>query len=158
MVDESGWTEDLECCPFCKDPHVFFQVMPDPKDHNDYPVPAIICRKCGFMMTSYERVTKQQLIEKWNHRAEPCVKMGFREELLNFATDMEITLKLNDYKGGWEHESVDYLMKRLDDGITELKIALDFAQSAEEKKRECVDVANFAMMLYDVLSLCREEK
>jgi hypothetical protein len=80
-----------------------------------------------------------------------------RESVLRFAELMELTLRLNDYKGGWENEPPRALLKRLKDEVTELEIALDFAEYDVEKEAECVDVANFAMMIADVLWRNRQQ-
>jgi hypothetical protein len=64
-----------------------------------------------------------------------------------FAEQMEKELKANDYKGGWDSCSEEYLLNRLKEELNELELSpivdIDMYIS------ECADVANFAMMLAD---------
>lgn len=76
-----------------------------------------------------------------------------RPELLKFAAAMEKTLKQNDHKVGWKGFSVFWLMERLYEEVGELEKSFmnppeDIRKQAQ---KECVDVANFAMMIFDVL-------
>lgn len=73
-----------------------------------------------------------------------------REELDWFVKHMEIKLKENDVKGGWDDCSLDYLMMRLEDEVFELKQEI-FKTSVDSDKifSEAADVANFAMMIAD---------
>ncbi len=99
-------------------------------------------------------------IAAWNRRVEPIGnsdELPIRSEVKTFAEFMEVSLKLNDYKGGWRNKTPDWLMSRLKDEVQDLQAALDFALYNEEKIGECVDVANYAMMIADVLSLRRED-
>ena len=99
-------------------------------------------------------------ITAWNRRTEPIGnsdELPIRSEVKTFAEFMEVSLKLNDYKGGWRNKTPDWLMSRLKDEVQDLQAALDFALYNEEKIGECVDVANYAMMIADVLSLRRED-
>ena len=88
-----------------------------------------------------------------------------REEVRWFATAMEKALKENDHKPGWHNSRIAYLIRRLDQEVLELKEAAGLTCSqcgAFVKKgssyrpdnrsrilHECVDVANFAMMIAD---------
>lgn len=69
-----------------------------------------------------------------------------RPEVLGFALLMEAKLRLNDHKRHWSKCADDYLFGRLKDEVEELHIALTFHHRVIE---ECVDVANFAMMIAD---------
>lgn len=91
--------------------------------------------------------------------------IALRPEVQLFAQAMEERLRANDGKGGWRDETVGHLMSRLRDEVEELgealvaleeeegednhKITWNFAR--EKVKREAADVANFAMMVADVL-------
>ena len=60
-----------------------------------------------------------------------------------FANAMELKLKVNDYKGGWQPErcSIAYLKGRLKQEIHEYETSSD--------PRELLDIANFCMMIAD---------
>lgn len=81
-----------------------------------------------------------------------------RESLQWFIEQMEHTLKDNDYKGGWERCSQDWLLARLIGEVGEL--ALHRAEGENERRiiKECTDVANFAMMIADNLRFIPEPK
>lgn len=78
--------------------------------------------------------------------------VAIRAEVLRFASLMELRLRQNDHKPGWDGESLRDLLVRLRQEASEL--------SKEIGKRECdlcegkvaeeaADVANFAMMIAD---------
>lgn len=63
---------------------------------------------------------------------------------------MEEKLKRNDYKGGWHHCSLAYLYDRILIETKELRKAMSYKasiQTDEDRISECIDIANFAMML-----------
>lgn len=74
---------------------------------------------------------------------------GIRVPVLRFALEMERKLKLNDHKGGWEDCPNDYLLKRIDEELVELKTVVESKKSRRRVINECADVANFAMMISD---------
>lgn len=75
-----------------------------------------------------------------------------REEVKEFAGEMEEKLKANDYKGGWDKESIQWLFARLVEEVGELAMALyDEKYTPYEARSETVDVANLAMMLHSKL-------
>ena len=82
-----------------------------------------------------------------------------------FAALMQMKLNKNSHKSGWKgmdfgpfgegrgqywREKDEYLLKRLDEEVTELKQAISEGKSDVEVAHECADVANFAMMIADV--------
>lgn len=73
-----------------------------------------------------------------------------RPEVIQFAVAMEKVLRRNDYKGGWVDCSYAYLITCLEDEVKELRSAYckrrDVFSTMHE---EAIDVANFAMMIYD---------
>lgn len=81
--------------------------------------------------------------------------MGIRPQLAQFAAAMEATLKLNDHKGGWEKEDINWLLERLFDEYEELETAASGNHRTFTKAeaalivKEATDVANFAMMIAD---------
>lgn len=70
---------------------------------------------------------------------------------------MEIKLRDNDHKRGWSNCSLDWLVMRIAHERNELKRAIDRYNSdaSEENRRiiinEAADVANFAMMIADIM-------
>jgi len=71
-----------------------------------------------------------------------------REEVHDFAEAMEKVLKENDDKEGWEECSNLYLVQRLVEETSELLKMMD-AGELDDMCKEAVDVANFAMMIFD---------
>lgn len=72
-----------------------------------------------------------------------------REEIALFAIEMEKKMSKRDPERGndWRYEKIKYFRKRLDDEVDELDDAIK-NKTPEEAMDECLDVANFAMMLY----------
>ena len=70
-----------------------------------------------------------------------------------FAGKMEAKLRDNDWKGGWHQDDVSRLLPLLKGEMQELEVSLSTRNPApaEEVAREAVDVANFAMMIADVV-------
>jgi NTP pyrophosphatase (non-canonical NTP hydrolase) len=80
-----------------------------------------------------------------------------RQEVIEFAQVMEEKLKANDYKGGWEGCSVDFLTYRMREEVVELFDALRIHHqnpsefSVKLVEDECADIANFALMVQDLV-------
>ena len=80
-----------------------------------------------------------------------------RPELARFARLMEDKLRENDHKPGWKDDSPDALFARLLQEAGELsRVILSHAfdsgpAEAHILTREAADVANFAMMIADVV-------
>ena len=72
-----------------------------------------------------------------------------RPEVQDFACAMEIVLRDNDHKGGWQGCSEAYLERRLVEELDEYFSTLPISDKTRTLK-EIVDVANFAMMLWDI--------
>jgi len=73
-----------------------------------------------------------------------------RPVVLQFASEMERVLKLNDHKGGWQECDVEYLRHRLVEEMGEYFRSIEaFTTSSKIQQKELVDIANFAMMLWD---------
>lgn len=86
-------------------------------------------------------------------RKEEGLMDKLRPEVAKFARLMEAKLKENDHKGGWKHCDVGWLLMRLGEEFDELIKAL---YPKEERipnvvASEAADVANFAMMIADVV-------
>lgn len=77
-----------------------------------------------------------------------------RQEVQWFARHMERRLAANDHKGGWQDEDVAWLMSRLHEEADELLEALRAGfVDLPTVVHEAADVANFALMIADVV--CR---
>ncbi len=72
-----------------------------------------------------------------------------RKSVKNFTEAMERKLKKNDWKGGWDTCDETRLLTLLSLEFVELKKAVLGLKSKAEIQEECVDVANFAMMIFD---------
>lgn len=82
-----------------------------------------------------------------------------REEVANFAVAMEEKLaKHDDGKGesGWRKDDTFALLQRLREETQELADDLRFLRLGDAME-ECTDVANFAMMIWDVLDSAYQE-
>lgn len=86
--------------------------------------------------------------------------MECRQEVKDFAVLMEQKLRKNDHKKHWKNCNQEYLLTRLDEEVKELHDCfffyspgeLNFLMDGQHEDRipgEAVDVANFAMMLWD---------
>src|SRR3990167_5557520 len=85
--------------------------------------------------------------------------LDVRPEVINFAVAMEKKLRKKDgYLGrsGWRDNVTDsvYLTERIREETKELDCALEIYDKKHAKKvqKEAVYVANFAMMIYDIIS------
>ena len=75
-----------------------------------------------------------------------------RPEVRRFAEQMELKLRENDHKGGWLDEHIYWLIQRIGDEHKELIEAVLFkTDDVHAIIKECADVANFAMMVADVV-------
>lgn len=82
-----------------------------------------------------------------------------RPEVRWFAEQMELKLRLNDHKGGWVDCDTEYLLSRLKDEYVELEEALNIScphcgrrmspGNITNVLSECLDIANFALMIAD---------
>lgn len=77
---------------------------------------------------------------------------ALRAPLQLFAAAMERKLLANDHKQSWRELPVEALLRLLLIEIDEYKVAHEFLTVAEARK-ELVDVANFALILWDRLSI-----
>jgi hypothetical protein len=81
-----------------------------------------------------------------------------RDEVKQFACLMEQKLREHDGIRTWKDANQGYLYQRLTDEIQELHLSLfpipfQFEYGPRQKEeilKECADVANFAMMIWDV--------
>ncbi len=79
-----------------------------------------------------------------------------RKEVQCFAIQMEQTLRLNDYKGGWKNMADEEIIARILEETGEI-LTSKACIAGNSPEQECVDVANFAMMLWDnIVNGCNE--
>lgn len=78
-------------------------------------------------------------------RRKPPVRL----EVRRFSLLMELKLRKNDYKGGWQDVSAAKLLELLEGEVKELREALAEGD-ALDIAQECADIANYAMMIADV--------
>lgn len=76
-----------------------------------------------------------------------------RESVVWFAGEMERELRNNDYKGGWRECEVEELFRLLNEEVGELGDVLKNGGHISDARiiSECADVANFAMMIADIV-------
>lgn len=74
----------------------------------------------------------------------------WRPEVVEFADAMEAKLKENDHKRHWRYLGMQTLSMRLTQEREELRRAVEVGDH-KEVLREAADVANFAMMIADVV-------
>lgn len=76
-----------------------------------------------------------------------------RKSVMRFAEEMERQLREHDDRGGWEDGQCtpEWLLERLKDEIIELEEAMEEPENRiVNVTHESADVANFAMMIFDV--------
>lgn len=79
-------------------------------------------------------------------------KVQLRPVVQWFAEQMELALRRNDFKGGWDGDSPEELAERIAEDLEELTVALNRRRSPhgwERVRLEATDVANMAMMVAD---------
>lgn len=74
-------------------------------------------------------------------------RIKLRQSVRQFAQAMELKLRKNDHKGGWENCSDEYLIANIVSETAEL--LHDRADGLTESGDEAVDIANYAMMYFD---------
>ena len=72
-----------------------------------------------------------------------------RPILEKFARHMEKKLRENDYKDGWQSDTIRSLIDRVREETIELSNAAMAPANLEDIQGEAIDVANFAMMIFD---------
>jgi hypothetical protein len=113
------------------------------------------CPTCGTPV----RVVGDVFGEGTTHYEPVGLDALVRPEVLAFALAMEAKLKANDHKGGWQSMTITELVKRLRDELSELRWAISHDEGSGhglthfDIPSEAADVANFAMMIFDVSSL-----
>ena len=81
-----------------------------------------------------------------------------RNDVMLFAVAMEKVLQENDWKDGWDGETINYLYIKFEEEVREVKgiVGKTFIELYDDQfemgkfqlKKELVDVANLCMMLW----------
>lgn len=79
-----------------------------------------------------------------------------RSSLVQFSRRMEEKLRKNDHKTNWRDLPIEALFRQMLIEIEEYKVAHEFLTVAEARN-ELVDVSNYALILWDRLSLEKQE-
>lgn len=89
------------------------------------------------------------------------IPKGLRPEVIEFAKAMEKVLKENDYKMHWTESDVHSLFEKAKREMRELEESLGYIcrecgekhepSTLHKPEKECVDVANFMMMIFDLI-------
>jgi hypothetical protein len=90
-------------------------------------------------------------LPKWKDSVSFPVEIK-HAQVIPFAKAMDEVLCKNDYKGGWglKECSVEYLRARLVEEMGEyFRLVARGIHETDPDKKELIDIANFAMMLWD---------
>lgn len=103
----------------------------------------------GELVVSVEGKTGGWAIDRMTVVPEGDLPLEVRPEVAWFAEQMELQLRANDHKGGWQGHESGELFDRLHEETDELAECLGDNEYTEDTVKEAADVANFAMMLAD---------
>lgn len=102
-------------------------------------------------------------LQRWSSLPETTIvgyraddSVGRREALTAFVNHMELKLRKNDHKKNWREKPIEALHQLMLLELKEFEVALEFF-TIEEAKPELVDVANFAMILWDRLGMMDQQ-
>lgn len=103
----------------------------------------------GNSQWHHDQAFGERVLREHKEQAEKLATL--RPEVVAFAVEMERVLRRHDHKGGWDHCTPAHLSRRLREELDELVDAVKSGQAPEKILDEAVDVANFAMMVADVV-------
>src|SRR5262245_61238944 len=86
------------------------------------------------------------------YRTISANKIDHRPVLASFADAMEAVLRRHDAKKTWRERPIPALVRLLELEIEEFRVAFDYFEVGEARK-ECVDIANFALFVWDRLGM-----
>jgi len=86
------------------------------------------------------------------YRTISANKIDHRPVLASFADAMETVLRRHDAKKTWRERPIPALVRLLELEIEEFRVAFDYFEVGEARK-ECVDIANFALFVWDRLGM-----
>lgn len=103
-------------------------------------------------------------LQEVDSQANGVPALGFRADdyvsrraaLVAFVDQMEIKLRKNDHKSTWRDKPVDALIRLMLLELEEFKVHHEFFTVAESRP-ELVDVANFALIVWDRLGLLNQD-
>lgn len=93
--------------------------------------------------------------EPLGYRADDVVQR--REALTKFVDRMELVLRQHDAKTTWRERPVEALVRLMKLELAEFDVAFDFFE-VNEIRKELVDLANYAMIVDDRLSLLQQDR
>ena len=93
--------------------------------------------------------------EPVGYRADDMVQR--REALQKFVDKMEEKLRKNDHKANWRDKPIEALFKLMLLEVEEFKVHHEFFTVAESRP-ELVDIANFALIVWDRLGMLDQER
>lgn len=102
--------------------------------------------------TSYSGSFRDVVI---GYRADDHVQR--RSALETFANAMEIKLRKNDHKQNWREKPIEALVALMLLEVREFEVAFEHF-TAGEAKLETPDIANFAMIVFDRLSMLDQDR
>lgn len=102
--------------------------------------------------TSYNGGMRDLVI---GYRADDHVQR--RSALETFSNAMEMKLRKNEHKTSWREKPIEALFKLLLLEVEEFKVAYDYF-TVGEARPELVDIANFALIVSDRLSLLDQDR
>jgi hypothetical protein len=99
------------------------------------------------------------ITDKWDglvgFRADDQVER--RAALRLFVDQMEMKLRKNDHKTGWRLKPIEALYKLLKLEMHEFEVAFEHFP-VNEARPELIDIANFALIVWDRLSMLDQER
>lgn len=95
------------------------------------------------------------LIDCQGYRADDEVQR--REAVVKFTDAMELKLRKNDHKTSWRDLPIEALVRLLILELEEFKVADEFFP-VKEARKEAVDVANFALIVWDRLGMIDQDR
>jgi hypothetical protein len=106
-------------------------------------------------LQSLQEVDQLDLLVCDGWRADDEVQR--REALTKFTEAMELKLRRNDHKSSWRDLPIEALVRLLILELEEFKVADEFFP-VKDARKEAVDVANFALIVWDRLSMMDQDR
>jgi hypothetical protein len=111
--------------------------------------------KTDRFIASLQEVDSSGLLACEGYRAGDEVQR--REAVTKFTEAMEMKLRRNDHKTSWRDLPIEALVRLLILELEEFKVADEFL-AVKDARRELVDVANFALIVWDRLSMVNQDR
>lgn len=107
---------------------------------------ALVCEHADGVFRNQINEKEFKYPIEWAH-IETKSTLPRRASIDWFSKQMELKLRKNDHKGGWQRMDIKTLFHLLKEEIIELQEAI---QDNSNIIDECTDVANFSMMIADI--------